>query len=64
MTKIQHKQAVLAKIEALLLMASTNINNMSGEAANPQISKMITKNQGYMLALADMREFLRSSAMR
>ena len=64
MTKIQYKQAVLAKIEALLLMASTNINNMAGEAAHPQISKMITKNEGFMLALADMQEFLRSSSMR
>ena len=64
MTKIQYKQAVLAKIEALLLMASTNINNMAGEAAHPQISKMITTNEGFMLALADMQEFLRSSSMR
>ena len=45
-------------------MASTNINNMAGEAAHPQISKMITKNEGFMLALADMQEFLRSSSRR
>lgn len=58
MTKAQTKKLIQAEIDRLITAANSNIGGMYAQRANPQVAAMITKNEGYKLALEDVQQFL------